>query len=163
MKILKRYLFEISVTITYIVLLLLFPQKTFIAFKEGIFLLLKMLPIFICVMFFSSFIAVFLPPKTIQRYMGKEMGFKGVVLGAVLGTFIVGPLWVLFPLFNTFLKKGARLAVVGAMVGAFAIKTPWIPYAAGFLGWPFITITVVLTLGYGILEGILIEKILKSI
>jgi len=158
---LKKYSFEILIAITYIVLFILFPQKTLIAFKEGVILLLKMLPIFICVVFFSSFIAVFLSPKTIQRYMGKETGFKGVVLGAIFGTLIVGPLWILFPLFNTFLKKGARLAVVGAMIGTFAIKTPWIPYAAGFLGWPFMTITVVLTLGYGILEGILMEKILK--
>jgi len=94
--------------------------------------------------------------------MGKQSGLKGVIIAALLGTIIVGPLWVLFPLFGTLLKKGARISVVGAMIGTFAIKTPWIPYAASFLGWPFIIITVILTLIYAILEGLLMEKILNG-
>jgi uncharacterized membrane protein YraQ (UPF0718 family) len=160
-NLLKSHTFEFIVAATYGVLFVLYPQKTFIALKDGTILLLRMLPIFLCVVFFSSFIALFLSPKTIQKYMGKQTGIKGVILGAVLGTFIVGPLWVLFPLFGTLLKKGARISVVGAMIGAFAIKTPWIPYAAGFLGWPFITVTVILTLGYAVVEGFLMEKLLK--
>ncbi len=160
-KIFKKYSFEITVTIAYIILAFIFPQKTFTAFKEGIIIFMKMLSIFFCVTFFSSFIAIFLSPKTIKHYMGKETGFKGLVFGVIFGTLIVGPLWILFPLFKTFLEKGARLAVVGAMIGAFAIKTPWIPYAAGFMGWPFVTITIVLTFSYAIVEGILMEKILK--
>jgi uncharacterized membrane protein YraQ (UPF0718 family) len=160
-KTLKTYSFEIVVGLLYLVLFFIFPQKTFMALKEGTILLLKMLPIFLCVVFFSSFLALFLSPKSIQKYMGKQSGIKGVVLAAVLGTFIVGPLWVLFPLFGTLLKKGARISVVGAMIGAFAIKIPWIPYAAGFLGWPFITVTILLTMGYAVIEGILMEKILS--
>ncbi len=160
-KILKTYSFEIIVGLTYLVLFFMFPQKTFVALKEGTILLLKMLPVFLCVVLLSSFLALFLSPKSIQKYMGKQAGIKGIALAAILGTFIVGPLWILFPLFGTLLKKGARISVVGAMIGAFAIKTPWIPYAASFLGWPFITITILLTMGYAIIEGILMEKILS--
>ncbi len=158
----KSHLFETVVVITYITLFLLYPGKTSIALKHGTLLLLKMLPIFLCVVFFSSFISIFLSPKMIQKYMGKQSGLKGIIIAALLGTLIVGPLWVLFPLFGTLLKKGARISVVGAIIGAFAIKTPWIPYAAGFLGWPFITITVILTLAYAVIEGILMEKILTN-
>ncbi len=161
-NILGKYWFEVSVGLLYVVLLFVFPDKTFFAFKEGIWLLVKMLPIFVCVVLFSSFLSIFLSPKTVQRVMGKESGFKGVVLGTLFGTLIVGPLWILFPLYRTFLRKGARVAVVGAMIGAFAIKTPWIPYAAGFLGWPFILITVVLTMLYAVLEGYLIEKAIST-
>jgi len=160
-KLLKSHAFEFIVVIAYGVLFIFYPEKTFTALKVGLTLLLKMLPIFFCVVFFSCFIAIFLSPKTIQKYMGQQSGLKGVVIAAILGTLIVGPLWVLFPLFGTLLKKGARISVVGAMIGAFAIKMPWIPYAAGFLGWPFITVTVILTLVYAIFEGLLMEKILK--
>ncbi|RKZ01047.1 MAG: hypothetical protein DRQ10_02875 [Candidatus Hydrothermota bacterium] len=144
------------------ILFLICPGKSLLALKRGIILLLRMLPIFLCVVLFSSFIAIFLSPKTIQKYMGQQSGLKGVIIAALLGTIIVGPLWVLFPLFGTLLKKGARISVVGAMIGTFAIKTPWIPYAASFLGWPFIIITVILTLIYAILEGLLMEKILNG-
>ncbi len=161
-NLLKSHTFEFLVVLTYIILFLICPEKSLIALKRGISLLLKMLPIFLCVVFFSSFIAIFLSPKTIQKYMGKQTGLKGIIIAAILGTLIVGPLWILFPLFGTLLKKGARISVVGAMIGTFAIKTPWIPYAAGFLGWPFIIITVILTLIYAVLEGLLMEKILSE-
>ena len=162
MNFIRKHWFEISVGVLYVVLLFIFPGKTFFAFKEGMWLLIKMLPVFICVVLFSSFLSVFLSPKTVQRIMGKETGVKGVVFGAFFGTLIVGPLWILFPLYKTFLNKGARVAVVGAMIGAFAIKTPWIPYAAGFLGWPFILISVVLIMAYAVVEGYLIEKVMKK-
>lgn len=163
MDFLKENLFEFIVSLLYILLLLLFPNKTILAFREGIILFLKTLPIFVCVVFLSSFLSLFLSPKKVQKIMGEKTGLKGVILGMAFGTVIVGPLWVLFPLYRTLLKKGARLAAVGAMIGAFAIKTPWIPYAANFLGWPFILISIGLIMVYAIIEGYLIEKILKII
>jgi uncharacterized membrane protein YraQ (UPF0718 family) len=160
MSVMKKHWFEISIGITYLVLLFIFPDKTGAAFMEGIWLLLKMLPVFICVVLFSGFLSIFLSPKTVQRLMGKETGVKGVIAGALFGTLIVGPLWIIFPLYKTFLNKGARVAVIGAMIGAFAIKTPWIPYAAGFLGWPFILISVVLIMAYAVLEGYIMEGVM---
>ncbi len=162
MNLIKKHWFEISIGITYIVLLFIFPDKTSAAFMEGIVLLLKMLPVFICVVLFSGFLSIFLSPKTVQRLMGEETGIKGVIMGAAVGTLIVGPLWILFPLYKTFMNKGARMAVIGAMVGAFAIKTPWIPYAAGFLGWPFILVSVGLIMAYAVLEGYVIEKFMSK-
>jgi len=156
----KKHMFEFSTFLFTAILFIFYPAKTLAAVEEGIILLLRMLPMFLCVVFFSSFLALFLSPKTIQKYLGEESGFWGIVIAAVLGTVIVGPLWILFPLFETLLKKGARISIVGAMVGAFAIKTPWIPYAISFLGAKFILISVILILGYAVVEGLLMEKIL---
>ncbi len=158
----KKHWFEISIAIAYVALFFVYPSKTTGAFLEGIRLLVQMLPIFLCVTLFSGFLSVFLSPKMVQRLMGKETGIKGVISGALLGTLIVGPLWILFPLYKTFMNKGARLAVVGAMIGAFAIKTPWIPYAAGFLGWPFILISVIMIMAYAVVEGYVMEKVMSK-
>ncbi len=161
MKFVKKYLFELLILVLYVILLFLYPNKTVLALKEGTILFLKMLPLFLCVTLFSSFLAMFISKDIIRKYMGKESGIRGVIFGALFGTVIVGPLWVLFPMFQTFLEKGAGIAIVGAMIGAFAIKTPWLPYAAGFLGWPFVLISFGLILIYSVIEGILMEKILK--
>ncbi len=160
-SILKKHMFEVIVGVLYVILLFFYPDKTIVAFKEGVMLVLKMLPMFICVVLFSSFLSIFLSPKTIQRIMGKETGIKGVMAGAALGTLIVGPLWVLFPLYKTLLNKGARLAIVAAMIGAFAIKTPWIPYGAGFLGWPFMVISIGLIMLYAVVEGYIMEIVIN--
>ncbi len=161
MKFVKKYFFEILIVLLYIALMVLYPVKTISALKEGIMLFLKMLPLFICVTLFSAFLAMFVSKDVIRKYMGEESGLKGIVFGALFGTIIVGPLWVLFPMFQTFLEKGAGIAIIGAMIGAFAIKTPWLPYAAGFLGWPFVLVSFGLILVYSVIEGILMEKILK--
>ncbi len=159
----KKHLFEFSTFLFTAILFAFYPAKTLAAVEEGTILLLRMLPMFLCVVFFSSFLALFLSPKTIQKYLGKESGFWGIVIAAILGTVIVGPLWILFPLFEMLLKKGARISIVGAMVGAFAIKTPWIPYAISFLGVKFIITSVILILGYAVIEGLLMEKILLKV
>jgi uncharacterized membrane protein YraQ (UPF0718 family) len=153
----KVYIFEITIAILYVVLSFIYPNKTLSAFIEGLRMVLNLLPIFISVMLFSSFISLFVSPKAIQKRLGKESGFRGILLAAILGTLIVGPMWILFPLYKTLLDKGARMAVIIAMLGTFAIKTPWLPYGATFLGWPFIIITLILTFAYAIFEGYLME------
>ncbi len=158
----KTYIFEILIAILYIALAFLYPNKVGAAFLEGMHLILNLLPIFLCVMFFSSFLGVFLSPKTVQKFMGKKSGLKGIVLAVLFGTVIVGPLWVLFPLYKTLLNKGARMAVVGAMVGAFAIKTPWLPFGASLLGWPFISLTTILIFLYAIIQGYIMESVLSK-
>ena len=156
----KVYYFEAAIAILYISLSFVYPSKIGSALLEGFHMVLNLLPIFISVMFFSSFISLFMSPKSIQKFLGKDSGFKGILLAAALGTLIVGPMWVLFPLYKTLMNKGARIAIIATMLGAFAIKTPWLPYGASFLGWPFIIISGILIFAYAIAEGYIMEGVM---
>ncbi len=73
----------------------------------------------------------------IVKHLGESSGFKGMALGAGIGTLIHGPLVGVFPLLDALLKKGARTGVVVAIVSTWAIKLPMIPLELRLFGWKF--------------------------
>ena len=161
-KCLKAHWFEISIVILYIVLGIFYPAKIILSLKLGGILILKVLPIFLCVMYFAGFLSNFISKETVQKVIGKESGIIGMIVGILLGTVFVGPLWIMFPLYNELLQKGAKMSIIGAMMATFAIKTPWIPYAATFLGWKFMGLTLLFIIIYAIIQGYLMELILAK-
>jgi uncharacterized protein len=73
----------------------------------------------------------------IMKHLGEGSGFKGLALGAGLGTVIHGPLVGVFPLLKALLAKGARVGVIVAIVSTWAIKLPMIPLELRLFGWQF--------------------------
>lgn len=80
---------------------------------------------------------VWVSEELIMRHLGETSGFKGLAIGAGLGTIIHGPLVGVFPLLEALLRKGARTGVVVAIVSTWAIKLPMIPLELRLFGWKF--------------------------
>jgi uncharacterized protein len=80
---------------------------------------------------------VWISDEFVMKYLGESSGFKGLALGAGLGTLIHGPLVGVFPLLKALLAKGARTGVVVAIVSTWAIKLPMVPLELRLFGWKF--------------------------
>jgi uncharacterized membrane protein YraQ (UPF0718 family) len=80
---------------------------------------------------------VWVSDEFVMKHLGESSGFKGLALGAGLGTIIHGPLVGVFPLIKALLAKGARTGVVVAIVSTWAIKLPMIPLELRLFGWKF--------------------------
>lgn len=80
---------------------------------------------------------VWVRDEFILKHLGEKSGIRGMLIGAALGTAMVGPLVEIFPLLKMLLIKGARLGVVVAIVSTWAIKLPMIPLELSFFGWKF--------------------------
>ena len=80
---------------------------------------------------------VWVSDEFIMKHLGESSGFKGLAIGAGLGTVIHGPLVGVFPLLEALLRKGARTGVVVAIVSTWAIKLPMIPLELRLFGWKF--------------------------
>lgn len=80
---------------------------------------------------------VWVTEEFIIKHLGEGSGFKGLAIGAGVGTIIHGPLVGIFPLLEALLKKGARTGVVVAIVSTWAIKLPMIPLELRLFGWKF--------------------------
>ncbi len=91
----------------------------------------------VTVFIFVGLFQVWVREEFILKHLGEQSGFRGLFLGALLGTAIHGPLVGVFPLLKTLLNKGARLGVVIAIVSTWAIKLPMIPLELRFFGWKF--------------------------
>ncbi len=151
--------FELSVLALLIFVGIVQPHRASIVISKTLKLLLKILPVYVAVCFLSSFLGQFISKESIKKFLGREAGIKGILTAILIGTLIAGPMWVMFPLFATLLEMGASVGVVSALLATFYIKTPWIPYAAMFLGWKFIGVFCVLILAYAVIFALFMEKI----
>lgn len=82
-------------------------------------------------------VRVWVTDAFIMKHLGDESGWRGLAIGAGLGTVMVGPLVGVFPLYESLLAKGARPGVIVAMVSTWAIKLAMIPLELSIFGWQF--------------------------
>jgi uncharacterized membrane protein YraQ (UPF0718 family) len=99
----------------------------------------------------------------VEKHIGKDSGFKGIVLVIFLSMAQVGPLYGAFPVTYLLWKKGASIRNIFIYIGAFCtIKIPMITFEIGFLGWKFSLLRTLFTLPIIIIIGILMEKLWKN-
>lgn len=136
------------------------PAKASIVVGVAFTTMKNVIGIILSVMIFIGLASVWIKPQGITRFLGKESGFKGLVLSSVVGILLTGPLYVVFPLLKTFREKGARGASIATMITAWGgIRLPLIPLEIHFLGWTFFLLRNALLFLLTIPAGLLIEKI----
>ena len=158
---LNEYPLETIILIVAIVLMILNPSKTLFGLGYALKTYLNLLPIIISVAFLMGFISEFLNKKTVSKLVGKETGIKGVMIGAIFGTFMVGPSFLFYSLFKELREKGAGVNVIATTIGAWSIKLQWIPFAILFLGLKFVLLFDVLILIFAILSGFVVSWFVK--
>lgn len=158
----KRFTFVFIILAIYIALAIFSPETAersstalWDYFKE---MALIMPPVFLLM----GFMEVWLPKQNVQKWLGKESGFKGGVLSLILGTLPTGPLYVAFPMTASLLRKGASIANMVLFLGSWAaLKIPQLLVEIKFLGFPFTLLRFSLTLAALIVIGLIMELILK--
>jgi uncharacterized membrane protein YraQ (UPF0718 family) len=121
--------------------------------------LVEMVVILIPVAMLMGLFEVWVPKQLIGKYLGRESGWKGILLAVFFGTAPTGPLYVAFPIAAMLLKKGASpLNVVVFLNTWAAIKIPQLLVEAKFMGPSFMLVRLALTLPAAILMGWLIQK-----
>jgi len=63
-----------------------------------------------------GFLLALLPPEVISRTIGREAGFMGVVLAAVVGSIVLIQAFIAFPLAGSLLREGANISAIAAFV-----------------------------------------------
>lgn len=106
---------------------------------------------------------VWVKKETMVKYMGKDSGIIGVLLGFFLGSAAAGPLYGAFPVAGVFLNKGSRLANVFIIVGAWAsMKIPLLLFEVAAMGWQFTLIRLIMDIFGVLVIAYSMEKILND-
>lgn len=80
----------------------------------------------------------FLTPQVIARTIGPESGAWGVLAAAVLGSVVLIPAFIAFPLAGAILNQGASISAVAAFVTTLVmVGVLTAPLEAKFFGWRF--------------------------
>jgi len=133
-----------AVIVTYIAVMVASPAKGLEALRVSVLAFLGVATIILAVFVLIGLFSVWVKTETVVKHLGRESGVKGLVLGALLGTALNGPLFSVFPLIKSLLNKGAKVGVVAVIFATYAIKVPMLPLEIAFLGLKFTVIHNVL-------------------
>lgn len=136
------------------------PEKTAKALVSGAQTFLNTLPIIVAVFLALGLFNVWVDKKKVAGALGKGSGLWSMVLASLAGTILVGPVYVIFPLMKAVREHGARWAVVGAVLAAWAVKIPMVPMEMSMLGVKFSVMRIVLVAVAAIPIGLLLEWIM---
>lgn len=89
-------------------------QKTMQALKKAFSQLVFILPAFLSMLIMVAVVLYLVPDEMISRYLGQENNLMGMVSGAFLGSAIMMPGFIAYPLSGLLLKKGVAYVVLSA-------------------------------------------------
>jgi len=156
-SIFSEYYLEIIFLTIALILVLINKNKAYVGFKYALNTYKNLFFVIMGVAFLSGLISELVNENMIRKYIGKESGFKGVIIGAIFGTVMVGPAYVYYPFLKELMNKGAKINVIATTIGAWAIKLQWLPFAITILGAKFIITLNIFIFIFAIFSGYLIE------
>lgn len=122
--------------------------------KEMIFILP---PVFILL----GLLDVWVPRETMVKFMGEDSGLKGALLAFILGSAAAGPLYVVFPVAASFMKKGVKFFNILVLVGAWSTtKFPMLMFEYTSMGAPFFLTRLSMNIPIIVFIALIINKFL---
>lgn len=84
-------------------------------------MLVDVLPMLLIAFVLAGMVRALIPAEIIVRYLGKEAGFKGIILACAAGAVSPGGPFINFPLVAMLYQAGASIGAVVGFVTAWAL------------------------------------------
>ncbi len=124
--------------------------------KESKKLIITVLPILLCAFVVVGFMNILIPEKALQAWLGAKSGWKGLVIGPLIGALIQGGPYAFFPLFDAVFRESVTTGTAIAMISAWGmINVGHLPYEFTFLGHRFVILKYAIYLAVPSLAGLL--------
>ena len=146
-----KYLF-FAVVIFYGALFSFNSQTALLALRKSSFILIKILPILMVVIFFTALLNYFLQPRQVAGHLGRDSGIKGWLWALTAGIISHGPMYAWYPMLENLRAHGMRDSLIVVFFFSRALKIPLLPVMIDYFGWAF-----TLILSFYILVGSLIQ------
>lgn len=135
------------------------PGLPAIGARNGLALLWFILPRLIPALILTGMLQVLIPQEMVSRYVGREAGFRGIVIASLAGVVTPGGPMVSVPLMVALAHSGAGLAALVAYITSwslFGIQRV-IAWEAPLMGWHFVMVRTVPSLAFPVLAGWLVK------
>ena len=121
----------------------------------------KILPIIALVFGIMFIINLFLDPKKIAKYLGKEAGLKSWIIVILAGILSSGSIYLWYPLLKDLKEKGTRVSFIATFLYNRAVKIPLMPLMIYYFGWSFTLLLSIYMIIFSVINGIIVEKIME--
>ena len=127
-------------------------------------MLIQIIPLLIFAFIIAGMIQVLIPQEMISRWIGAESGFRGLLIGTVIGGVAPGGPYVSLPIAAGLLRAGAN---VGTMVAFLTGWSLWavsrLPMELGLMGWKFTLIRLACTFFFPPIAGFIANKLFSGV
>ncbi len=101
-------------------------------------LLMEIAPLVVLSFIVAGMIQVLIPQEIISKWVGAESGFRGILIGTVVGSLAPGGPIVSMPIAAGFLRAGASIGTIVAFMTAWSLLgVARMPMELGIMGWQF--------------------------
>ena len=127
-------------------------------------MLVQIIPLLIFAFIIAGMVQVLLPFEMISKWLGAESGFRGILIGTVVGGFAPGGPYVSLPVAAGLLRVGAS---VGTMVAFLTSWSLWaisrLPLEIGIMGWRFTLIRIACTFFFPPIAGLIANRLFSGV
>ena len=138
-------------------------ERMLAGLTQGLVMLLRLSPLLLLAFACAGLITVIASEQAISRWLGKEAGFKGLLLGGLAGAIIPGGPFIFYPIAATLLVSGAEIGTVVCFVTA---KNLWtvtrIPIEIALLGVELTFLRYGITIVFPPLAGLMANALFKG-
>ncbi len=126
-------------------------------------MLINILPLLLLAFTIVGFIEVLVPKEALQSWLGADSGWRGLVIGPVIGALVQGGPFAFFPLFDSIFRDSVTVGTAVAMISAWGmINIGHLPYEFAFLGYRFVLLKYSLYIALPTLAGLVAQLIFGS-
>ncbi|MPM29185.1 hypothetical protein SDC9_75725 [bioreactor metagenome] len=118
---LQTYIFYAAAITALIVSFFKSRAKTLLALKKALKSFENILPQFLVVVLFISFVLTVMNASVISKLIGNDSGWLGVLLAALIGAITLIPAFVAFPTAAMLLEAGAGYTQIGAFISTLTM------------------------------------------
>jgi len=162
-KLMKKYRLFFAVITAMIIITIINVEFGKESLSVTFFSLKEMLSIIPPIFILLGLLDVWVPRKTMVKFMGENSGLKGISIAFIIGSASAGPLYGAFPAAAVFLRKGASFRNVFIFIGAWSTtKIPMFLFEYSALGPQFAITRLLVDIPGIIIIAILLSRLLSQ-
>ena len=124
--------------------------------KSAGILLMQIAPLLVLALIVAGMVQVLIPQEMISKWIGAESGFRGILIGTIMGSVTPSGPFVSMPIAAGLLRTGANIGTMVAYMTAWSlIAFSRLPMEVGILGWKFTLIRLVCTFFFPPIAGVI--------
>ena len=95
--------------------------KTLLSLKRAWKIFINVLPQFVTILLLIGLVLTVIRPETIQRIIGAESGFLGMLITSFLGSIVLVPVLIAFPIAADLLQNGAGITQIAVFISTLTM------------------------------------------
>ena len=127
-------------------------------------LLIQIVPLLIGAFLVAGMVQVLIPHELISKWVGMESGFRGVLIGSVIGGITPGGPYISMPIAAGLLRTGAGIGTMVAFITSWSlIAIHRLPMEIGILGWQFALIRLACVFFFPPIAGLIASALFSRV